>query len=180
MQEVWKDIYFIENGITYDYRGLYQVSNLGNVKSIFRYKKQLQGHIDKDGYKKVILYKNKKAKKYFIHRLVAIMFIPNPLNKPEVNHLNGKSDNRVCSLEWTTTKENMQHAFKTGLHGVIKGEKHYKARKVNQYDLQGNLIKTWNCIMDIQRNIGLKNSNIVACCKEKKKTAGGFIWRYKD
>ena len=173
MQEIWRDII--------GYEGRYQVSDLGNVKSLFRHKKILKPAKDKDGYLKVVLYKDGERKNFFVHRLVAETFIPNPENKPEVNHDDGNKENCcVSNLYWATKSENMQHAFKNGLHKIIKGSEHVLSRKVNQYDLQGNLIKTWDCIMDIERELGIKTSNICACCKGKRKTLHKYIWQYKD
>ena len=115
MEEVWKDIV--------GYEGLYQVNNLGKIKSLKRVdnnnhivkEKILKGCYDKDGYLKVILY-NGKNKTYRVHRLVAQTFIPNPDNKPQVNHISGnKKDNSIQNLEWVTSKENVNHAWKTGL-----------------------------------------------------------------
>lgn len=126
--EVWRDI----DG----YDGVYQVSNLGNIKSISRSSFDKRGAIRPikerilkpifSGFKRqylvVTLYKDKIGDIYLIHRLVALHFIPNPENKPEVNHIgkddNGvinKLDNREFSLTWSTSKENIQHAWDNGL-----------------------------------------------------------------
>ena len=115
--EIYKDV------VGYD--GLYQVSNLGNVKRL--YKKNFNFHILKPfdngtGYLQLGLYKNKKRKFYLLHRLIAEAFINNPYNYPIINHINGvKSDNRIENLEWCTAKHNTNHAFKTGLHFIPKG-----------------------------------------------------------
>ena len=106
MKEIWKDI---EN-----YEGLYQVSNLGRIKSIRKMKKQ---NILKLGtrntYNVINLMKNGKARSFQVHRLVAKAFIPNPENKPQVNHINGvKNDNRLENLEWVTRSENTIHAYR--------------------------------------------------------------------
>src|SRR6266849_4195257 len=121
--EIWKDIKFSEKGIEYDFRGFYQVSNLGRIKSLSRYRSDkyltkeiilinIEGHY---GYYCVSLYKNIK-KNFKVHRLVALHFIPNPKNKPQVNHKKGiKTDNRATELEWSNNSENQKHAFKIGL-----------------------------------------------------------------
>lgn len=113
MQEIWKDIK--------EYEGLYQISNLGNVKSLKR-NKLLKPIKDKDGYLCVTLYKMCKLKEKKVHRLVAQTFILNPENKPQVNHIDGnKQNNVVNNLEWCTRLENIEHAWKIGLMKVHYG-----------------------------------------------------------
>lgn len=105
-----------------NYKGLYSVDKEGNVLSHKRKRidgriypeKYLKQRLHSHGYKIVVLYKDKKAKPIYVHRLVAETFIPNPLNKRTVNHKNGiKTDNRVENLEWCTYSENIEHAFNT-------------------------------------------------------------------
>ena len=122
MKEIWLPIIGFEK--------LYEISNLGNLKSCKK-----QGHVE--GIKKPIvnpktkyfqchLWKNKKLYGRTYHRLVAIHFLPNPLNYPEVNHIDGvKSNNRLENLEWCTKSQNKQHAIKLGLW--IHTENHKKA-----------------------------------------------------
>lgn len=98
----------------------YEVSNLGNIKSLgnefSRKERILKKGTVKSGYDIVVLIKDKKQKSTYVHRLVAEHFICNKSGKREVNHINGvKNDNRVCNLEWCTTSENAIHAFKNGL-----------------------------------------------------------------
>lgn len=118
MQEIWKDVK--------GYEGLYQVSNLGRVKSIqyFNHKNNkaytrnrlLKPIINEKGYARVDLFKNKKSKRVRIHRLVAETFIPNMYNLPEINHIDGnKQNNCIDNLEWCTHKHNMKEAYKLGL-----------------------------------------------------------------
>ena len=129
MNEVWKDIK--------GYEGYYQVSNLGKFKSISRekttptgkpcYSKEriLKQHKDKQGYLTVGLCKDRKAKRYLSHRIVAIHFIENIENKPQVNHINGdKQKNDVTNLEWCTESENVIHSYETGLN-----KRYYKFSK---------------------------------------------------
>lgn len=114
MEEIWKDIK--------GYEGLYQVSNFGRVKSFIRGKESiLKNYISDRGYcKSVLRTKEKNSRKEFkTHRLVAITFIPNPMNKPDVNHINGdKLNNNIYNLEWCTKSENITHSCLLGLHNI--------------------------------------------------------------
>lgn len=122
--ENWKDIP--------SYEGYYQVSDLGNVRSLNRQVARsnrimkLAGRLltlstDKDGYQICRLCKESHIKAFKVHRLVAQAFIPNVQNKPQVNHLDGvKANNHVENLEWCTISENQKHAFRTGLNDHSK------------------------------------------------------------
>lgn len=124
MQEIWKDVR--------GYEGLYQVSNLGRVKSLERQvklrqytknlpEKNMKLTLNKRGYLYVHLCKNGKYQGYRVHRLVAMAFIPNPHNKPQVNHIDRNVlNNSVDNLEWCTNAENMKHASATGFRKVKK------------------------------------------------------------
>lgn len=109
--EVWKDIK--------GYEGLYQISDYGRIKSFYRtttHTRILKERTHRDGYLYVGLYKNGKTTTAKSHRLVALYFIPNPENKPQVNHKDGnKLNNNVENLEWCTAAENARHAVDTGL-----------------------------------------------------------------
>jgi hypothetical protein len=158
MIEVWKDIK--------GYEGLYQISNLGNVKSIYRYKKKLKPYKNKNGYYYVNLYKNNQLKHLYIHRLVAENFISNFEKKSFVNHKNGiKTDNRVFNLEWCTRSENELHK-----HNIL--EKQVKKVKC----LETNNI--YISIADASRKTNIGKGNIWSCCNGRRQTAGGYTWRY--
>lgn len=162
MGEVWKDIK--------GYEGLYQVSNLGRVKSLW-YKREriLKPSKDRQGYLKVNLCRNNIRITYKVHRLVAEVFIPNPENKPQVNHINEiKNDNRMENLEWTTSKENINHGTRN----------QQVSKPVNQYDLQWNLVAIYESLNEASRQTGVNQGNISAVCLGRYKTAGGFRWRY--
>lgn len=123
--EIWKDIK--------GYEGLYQISNLGEVRSLFRYKKKLKPCKNNIGYEYVNLYKNNKMKRITIHKLVAENFIIKPIL--EINHKDGdKTNNCVNNLEWVTRKENVIHRFK-----VLKQEpfRKYKQEKINYSTKEG-------------------------------------------
>jgi len=110
MQEIYKDIKGFE--------GYYQISNLGNVKSLGAYNNRKEKILSPEKaksrnmyYERVNLYKKGKTKRYLVHRLVALHFLNNPDNRPQVNHIdNNPMNNNVTNLEWCTGKENMQHS----------------------------------------------------------------------
>lgn len=116
------------------YKGCYEVSNLGRIKSLPRKgrpytEKILSQNFNKDKYLTVHLCKNGIAKRLMVHQIVCMAFHKNPKNKPESNHKNGiKTDNRSVNVEWATSSENQIHAFKTGLQVSKKGIDHPQAR----------------------------------------------------
>lgn len=174
-QEVWKPVVWYEE--------LYEISSTGNVKSL-RYKKTknvsiLSPYKNKYGYTNVCL-KNRKTKCVRVHRLVSESFIPNPQNKPQVNHKNGiKDDNRVENLEWCTASENQKHAYKNWLKRRIYWAESYLSKKVMQYSKNWNFIKEWGSLMDIKRELWINQWNISSCCTWKLNHTGWYVWRYE-
>jgi len=179
-QEIWKDIPW------YEWR--YQISNLGNVKSL-NYHSTWKEWILKPWlsfwYKRVLLCIKWKDKWHSVHRLVAQAFIPNPENKREVNHINGiYIDNNIKNLEWTTPSENVLHRFKVLWHKSSMFGKFWKynpkSKPINQYDLQWNFIKEWYWNREIERELWINRWWIIKCCKGNKKQCKWFIWKHKD
>lgn len=197
MKEEWRDIP--------QYEGLYQVSNQGQIRSIDRIvrrngetTKNLRGFIllplyQKSGYMFVFLSKNGKAKRMAIHRAVALAFIPNPENKPEVNHINeDKTDNRVENLEWATIKENRNYGTriargianrnqtgeKNGMFGK-RGSLNPNSKKVLQYDLSGQFIREYDSVKMAAEMTHSNASSISRVANGYLKQTNSFIWRYK-
>ena len=184
--EVWKDIP--------GYEGRYQVSSIGRIKSLPRYVNNHTGKIlikekilaqrpDKKGYMRIDL-NDSKGKKHFygVHRLVMMAFAPNPLNKPQVNHIDGnKSNNNLENLEWCTNGENQKHAYKNGLNKVT-GKAGRPKRSVAKIDIKsGMVIATYPSISEAARQNNISSpTNINMCCKHSygRKTISGFRWEY--
>ena len=183
--EIWKDIE--------GYEGLYQVSTFGNVRSLnYRHHggvSVLHQYKLPQGYMIVYLYKNKKGKMFYVHRLVGQTFLENHFNYPEINHINEKQwDNRVENLEWCSSKYNTNYSrekhperYFTTIDGkrTLKTTK-YSAYEVHQKSLEGQIIKTWNNIAEIVRELGYSNSPITRCCLGMNKTAYGYKWEFAD
>ncbi len=181
MKEIWKDIA--------GYEGLYQVSNLGRVKSldrkikharfgeVNRKGKELKRFVDDDGYLRVGLFNGDNKKTRLVHRLVAEAFIENPENKKTVNHINGiKTDNCVDNLEWNTHEENIKHSHKTGLNGSKNHLNQRSSKKVMQIDKNMSIVKIHPSIGEAAR-AGFDRRGITKCCKGKQQTAGGYYWK---
>ena len=182
--ENWKDIK--------GYEGFYQVSNLGRVKSLERdvynprgtvirhmEEKILVQRIDKHGYAYISLCLNGKHKTIQTHRLVALAFIPNPENKPQVNHKDENPlNNCVNNLEWCTASYNANYG--TRIQRCVQNHKYLKlgdnprARAVFCVELN----KTFDCAKRAEEELGIDRSCVGKACKGKQKTAGGFHWRF--
>lgn len=178
-KEIWKDIK--------GYEGLYQVSNLGNVKSL-NYGRTCKERIlipckKPNGYLNVELSKNCICKKFYVHRLVAKAFIENPDNLPQVNHIDeNKLNNRVDNLEWCSYEYNNNY----GTHNerMLKTRKLRNSknaeRPVLQFTKDCKFVNEYPSIREAARCTGINHSHICSCCKGLLKTAGGYIWKYKN
>lgn len=171
--EIWKPIFGFE--------GLYQVSNCGRVKSLKNGKERILkpckvGH----GYLRVDLFKDGKHNLKCVHRLVGEAFLPNDdLFKTQCNHKDeDKTNNRVENLEWVSCAENINYGSRT--ERMAKTNTNGKcSRAVLQCDRQGNFIREWPSIHEVERQLGFRNPNISACCLGKYKQSHGFKWQYK-
>lgn len=152
----------------------YQISNFGRIKSLkFNKERILKHSIDKRGYKRVVLRHNGEQKTFQVHKLVAIAFIPNPNNLTEINHKNeNPSDNNVNNLEWCDRYYNNNY----GTHNerVAKA----KTKKVEQYTLDGRLVKVWESATEIMNETGINKTCISACARGICRKSHGFIWKY--
>ena len=192
--EIWKSVV--------GYEGYYEISNLGNVLSLervieYEYKtksgtiikrsvkksKKLKTHICEGGYYSTDFQVNGIKETVTIHRLIAEAFIPNPENKPTVNHKDGiKTNIAISNLEWATYGENNQHAVDnnlrqspwTGKFGIDNP----KSKPIIQYDKLNNKINEFVNAREAKRITGINYKHISECCLGKRKTTGGYIWKY--
>ena len=201
MEEQWRDIIIEKNGVVYDYSGIYEVSNLGRVRSVDRVDsrgRRLEGRILKQNKNKGYLSVALCGKVFKVHRLVATVFVPNPNNLPQVNHLDeNKHNNRVDNLEWVTAKDNMNYGTRNqraskAMKGRTFSEEHKQKMKESHPDYHGNkhprakkviCIETgqvFGTLKEAGECYGISKESICSCCKGKRETAGGYHWKYYD
>lgn len=180
--EVWKPIP--------NYEGFYEVSNIGRVRSLYRYKKILHPS-DTNGYRTVELWKGKKRKRIGVHRLVAMAFIDNPDNKPFVNHKDETRDNNsVDNLEWATHLENCRYGT-----AIARRTAHldYSKRHINnagqilacskpiiQYDKNGNYIREWKSATECSKKTGFSISGIRSVVRGKRNSIFGYVFKERS
>lgn len=179
-EEIWKDVV--------GYEGLYQVSNLGRVKSFDRYVKSRGGFRTIRGrilnpcfngrYYHVNLYDaNKRSKPLLIHRLVADAFIQNPKNLPQVNHIDGnKLNNNVNNLEWVTASENIKHSFRTGLCMPHDGG---TSRPIYAYKTNGEFVGEFKSLHHAERELNVNLGHIWSILNGREKSSKGYYFKYK-
>ena len=190
MKEIWKDIE--------GYEGLYQVSNLGNVKrlaGVVLMKNGLTktvrerilrpskcGNMKYGGYQFVGLCKESNVTFKYIHRLVAEAFIPNPNNLPQVNHKDeDKTNNVVDNLEFCSALSNLTYNDRHKKVGEkLKGREPYNNKEVLQYTIDGEFVKKYASVVECGRCLGVSESSIRGCIYGKNQTIKGYIFKYAD
>lgn len=180
MEEIWKDIK--------GYEGVYQVSNLGRVKSLPRLHKFAHGYYmtkekilspricgKQREYLAVALQIDGKTKQYKVHRLVAIAFIPNPYGYNEINHKDeNKGNNKMDNLEWCTRSYNVNYGSRI--------EKHRKAliKPVVAYSKTYEFVKEFDSLVDASKFAKVDATNISRACRKEGRISGGYLWKYKN
>ena len=173
---MWKDIQ--------GYEGAYQVDENGNVYSI-RKKKMLKAWKNRFGYLKVSLWKDNRGKQFAVHRLVAQAFIPNPENKPQVNHIDcDRTNNNVDNLEWVTNQENHDWSVKLGRRVMRENWRSKIIATRQRKPVEGTNIETGEVIrfdgIRAVSSAGYDSKSVTNCCKGRKKSYRGFTWRYLE
>lgn len=156
----------------------YQASNLGKIKSFKRNRETImKTFIYPDWYEWIQLFNNGKRKTIKVHRLIMLAFKWE--SKLDVNHINWiKNDNKLENLEYCTQRENTIHSFKMWLQIVPKWKLNKCSKKINQYDLSWKLIKAWDCMSDIKRQLWYSIGNISSCCNWKRNHVWGYMWKF--
>lgn len=174
--EVWRDVF--------NYEGMYQVSNMGNIRSLDRMinnrkyaGRELKQYTNSNGYNICTLCKEGVYKKFLVHRLVAEAFIPNLDNKPQVNHIieiSKGGTNEASNLEWVTAKENINKKSPESLESKHKKEVFVYNKQTSQ------LVYRFDSLTECSEKLGLPLSNISAVTKGKRGSCGGYIFTLTD
>ena len=173
--EEWRDV---EN-----YEGKYQISNLGRLRSFVRSiePRVIAPHYDKDGYIMYYLFRDGKSHIKKAHRLVAIAFIPNNDNLPQINHKDeNKTNNRVSNLEWCSNLYNNRYSTKRQRQSFYAMYQGHFLRKIRQYSLEGVFIKEHISSRMAERETGVKHQNIIEVCKGAQRQAKGYLCCYAN
>lgn len=198
--EIWKDVV--------GYEGLYQISNLGRVKSVRQNKlmslKRCQGYL-----RVGLRHRGKEQRSYFVHRLVAEAFIPNPHNYPQINHKDEcRTNNNVENLEWCTAKYNCNYGTHTlkMIQNTDYSKVNYKARhehtdyakrylntdytnikastkarfahRITQFTLNEEKVKEWLSLRDVEKELKIDRKEVAKCCKGIREDFQGYKWKY--
>lgn len=167
MIEIWK--------VMKEHNG-YEVSNYGKIRNI-KTGRILKTTTSYKGYKRFVIYIDKKPKCFYIHRVVANNFLDNSNNYKEINHINeNKLDNRVCNLEYCTSKYNANYGTR---NNRIINSKRNTFKTIIQKNKNNDIIKIWKDIIEIQENTKYNKHNIYKCCEGKYKYAYGYKWEYE-
>lgn len=174
VSEVWKTIDNFET---------YQISNYGNVKSLNYHRtgkeKFLNLNTDKNGYRYVILYKDKKPHTFKVHRLVAQAFIDNPDNLPQVNHKDeNPANNYAENLEWCDCTYNNNYGTHKEKVSKANTNDPTKSKKVKQYTLNGDFVAEYPSVMEVSRQFGYGQAFISRCAVGNCNSAYGYKWAY--
>lgn len=179
VKEIWKDVK--------DFEKLYQVSNFGNIRSLNKLDtlgRKVTGKLmkpirRKDGYFDITLRKNNIQKHYLLHRLIAITFIENKNNYKEINHKDeNKTNNNINNLEWCNRSYNINYG-KANDKRRNKLINNKRSKKVLQFNLNNELINTFNSLNEVKRQLNYSISGISQCCNGERKTSHNYIWRYE-
>lgn len=176
------------------YEGLYEISNYGRCRRIsypndtnakisqFGLPHYLKPNHGKWGHVRYALSVDGKTKMKLAHRMILEAFeVPNPENKPHVNHIdNDPTNNFIENLEWCTHTENMQHMIKCGRKVTYRGKDHIESKRVYQFDKEGNLLHIYESSGEASRETGFLSGHIREACSGVLKTYKGFIWKYAN
>lgn len=168
--ETWKDIP--------EYEKLYKISTKGHIYS-YKHDIIVSQRKNNKGYMRVDLHKDGKYKSYLVHRLVALTFIPNPENKPEVNHLDeNKENNCVENLEWTTYKENRNYGSRNEKISISNTGRKTPSMQKQIYCIELN--KTFNSLKEASKELNINCGNLSSALHGRYNSAGGYLWKFTN